>query len=327
MPALAAGPQKVTVYTALQAEQLPVYEKAFEAKHPNIDIEWVRGTPAEITAKLLSEKGDPKADVIWGLGASFLMQLDKNGQLEHYRPAGFEMIKDDFKDRRTGWPTWVGMDAWANAICFNTELAAKKKLPKPTAWKDLLNPVYKGQIVMPNPSSSDTGFLSVSGWIQTFGETGGWDFMDLLHDNVVTYLHSGAKTCAAAATGDTAIGISFAYAGVKLANNGSPIEVIFPKEGLGWEMEATAVVKGAMHLQAAQAVADFSASAEANVLYNSYYQILARRDVTATLPDNYPAGEEEALISPNDFPAIAAHRQAILDEWEKRYGSKNAPKS
>jgi len=103
--------------------------------------------------------------------------------------------------------------------------------------------------------------------------------------------------------------------------------VIFPKEGLGWEMEATAVVKGAQHLQAAQAVADFSASAEANALYNNYYQILARKDVAVTLPDNYPAGEEEGLLSPNDFPAIAAKRQQILDEWEKRYSGKNAPKS
>src|SRR3982751_29060 len=85
--AMAAGPQKVTVYTALQAEQLPVYEKAFEAKYPKFDIEWVRGTPDEITAKLLAEKGDPQADAIWGLGASYLMQADKNGQLEHYRPS------------------------------------------------------------------------------------------------------------------------------------------------------------------------------------------------------------------------------------------------
>jgi iron(III) transport system substrate-binding protein len=325
--ALAAGPQKVTVYTALQAEQLPVFEKAFEAKYPKIEIEWVRGTPTEITSKLLAEKGDPKADVIWGLGASYLMQIDKNGQLEHYRPAGFDQIKDDFKDRRTGWPVWVGMDAWANAICFNMQLAADKKIPRPLTWKDLLNPVYKGQIVMPNPTSSDTGFLAVSGWIQTFGETGGWDYMDLLHENVQSYLHSGAKSCAAVATGDAVVGISFGYAGVKLANNGSPIKVIFPKEGLGWEMEATAVVKGAKQLQAAQAVADFSASAEANALYNNYYQILARKDVAVTLPDGYPAGEEEALISPNDFPAIAAKRQAILDEWEKRYSGKNAPKS
>ena len=33
------------------------------------------------------------------------------------------------------------------------------------------------------------------------------------------------------------------------------------------------------------------------------------------------------MISNSYFPAIAAKRQAILDEWEKRYSGKNAPKS
>jgi len=323
----AGNKQTVTVYTALQAEQLPVYQEAFEAANPNIQIEWVRDTAEAITQKLIDEKADPKADVVWGLNASFLMEVDKAGALDHYRPNGFELVKDDFKDRRTGWPTWVGMDAWADAICFNATKAKEKKLPRPEAWKDLLNPVYKGEIVAPNPSSSDTGYLAVAGWLQTFGDTGGWDYMDLLNDNVGSYLHSGAKPCAAVATGQYAIGISFAYDGVKLAGNGAPVEVIFPKEGLGWEMEATAVVKGAKHLQLGQAVADFSASAAANTLYNNYYQILARKDVAVTLPDNYPSGEEELLLSPNDFVAVGLKRQAILTEWEKRYGAKNAPKS
>ena len=325
--AKAAGTTTVTVYTALQPEQLPIYQQAFEAAHPNIKIEWVRDTEAAITARLIAEKDDPQADVIWGLEASYLMQVDSNDQLEHYRPSGFELIKDEFKDRRTGWPTWVGMDAWASAICFNPDAAAKHNIPRPESWKDLLNAAYKGQIVMPNPGASDTGFMTVGGWLQTFGDTGAWDFMDLLHENVGSYLPSGAKACAAVATGDYAVGISFPYAGVKLAANGSPVEVILPKEGLGWEMEATAVMKGAKHLEAAQVVADFYASAAANAMYNGYYQILARRDVAVTLPDNYLGGEEELLVTPNDFAAEALKRQAILKEWEKRYGGKNAPKS
>jgi iron(III) transport system substrate-binding protein len=100
--ALAADPQKVVVYTALQAEQLPVYEKAFEAKNPKYDIEWVRGTPAEITAKLLAEKGDPQADVIWGLGASYLMAADKNGQLEHYRLGQRHLLQHPARRRAQG---------------------------------------------------------------------------------------------------------------------------------------------------------------------------------------------------------------------------------
>ncbi len=36
-------------------------------------------------------------------------------------------------------------------------------------------------IVMPNPASSGTGFLTVSGWLQMMGEEEGWAYMDELH--------------------------------------------------------------------------------------------------------------------------------------------------
>jgi iron(III) transport system substrate-binding protein len=314
------------VYTALEEEQMPIYKEAFEKANPGIVIEWQRDSTGVISARLLAEKDNRQADVIWGLAATSLMVLDKEGMLEAYRPVGFDQIKDDFKDTRSGWPTWVGMDAWASAICFNTVEAEKLGLPKPESWKDLLNPVYKDQIVMPNPGSSGTGFLTVSAWLQLFGEKGGWDYMTKLHDNMKSYLHSGSKPCKAVGAGEYPIGISFAYPGVKLINDGAPVEVILPKEGIGWDMEATAIMKGTKNLVAAQKLADFSASAEANKLYNESYQVLARKDVTPTLPDNYPADETEKLISPNNFYDMAVKRQAILDEWQSKFGSKDAPK-
>ncbi|MBL8709294.1 MAG: putative 2-aminoethylphosphonate ABC transporter substrate-binding protein [Rhodospirillaceae bacterium] len=315
------------VYTAIEEEQMPPYKEAFEAANPGIKIEWQRDSTGVVTARLLAEKENRQADVVWGLAASSLMVLDQEGMLESYKPVGFDQIKDDFKDRRTGWPTWVGMDAWASAICFNTAEAEKLGLPKPTSWKDLLDPVYQGHIVMPNPGSSGTGFLSVAAWLQMFGETGGWQFMDGLHANMNTYTHSGSKPCKAAGAGEYPIGISFSYPGVKLINDGAPLEVILPTEGIGWEMEATAIMKGTDKLEAAQKLADFAASAEANKLYNQSYQVLARKDVTPELPENYPANEADLLLSPNNFEWAAGNRQAILDEWQKRYGAKSEPKS
>ena len=324
--ATASAKDKLTVYTALEEEQLPVYKQAFEAANPNYEIEWVRDSTGVITARLLAEKANPQADAIWGLAATSLMVLDKEGMLEAYKPKGYADVKDDFKDKRDN-PTWVGMDAWASAICFNTAEAEKLGLPKPETWKDLLKPVYAGKIVMPNPNSSGTGFLDVAAWLQIFGEKGGWEYMDALHQNINTYLHSGSKPCKAAGAGEYPIGISFSYPGVVLKNQGAPLEIILPKDGIGWEMEATAVMKGTKHADGAKALADFAATADANKMYNEYYQVLARKDVQAKLPENYPADEEKLMISPNDFTSMAAKRQAILDEWQKRYGSKDAPKS
>ncbi len=91
-------------------------------------------------------------------------------------------------------------------------------------------------------------------------------------------------------------------------------------------MEATAIMKGTKHLAEAQKLADFAASADANKLYNESYQVLARKDVTPTLPANYPADEEKRMISPNNFYEMADRRQAIIDEWQRSFSSKDAPK-
>jgi iron(III) transport system substrate-binding protein len=314
------------VYTAIEEEQLPGYKEAFEKAYPDIEINWQRDSTGIITARLLAEKDNRQADVVWGLAATSLMLLDKNGMLESYKPKGYEQIKDKFKDTRSDNPMWVGMDAWAAAVCFNTAEGEKLGIAAPATWSDLLKPEYKGHIVMPNPGSSGTGFLTVSAWLQTMGKEGGWSYMDKLHENVNSYLHSGSKPCKSAAAGEYLIGISFAYPGVTLLNQGAPVQIILPTEGIGWDMEATAIMKGTPHLEAAKAVADFSASAEANALYNAYYQVLARQDVEAKLPENYPANEGDLLID-QDFYWSAENREAILKEWQSRYGSKDAPKS
>lgn len=313
------------VYTAIEEEQLPVFKEAFEKAYPDIEINWQRDSTGVVTARLLAEKDNRQADVVWGLAATSLMLLDDKGMLEGYKPKGYEQIKDQFKDTRSDKPTWIGMDAYASAICYNTVEGENLGLAAPKTWADLLKPEYKGRIVMPNPGSSGTGFLTVSSWLQTMGEEEGWAYMDKLHENINSYLHSGSKPCKSAAAGEFLIGISFAFPGVILLNQGAPVQIIQPSEGIGWEMEATGIMKGTPHLEAAKAVADFAASAEANALYNEYYQVLARKDVAATVPNNYPAGEAELLID-NDFYWAASNREAILQEWQKRYGSKDAPK-
>ena len=57
----------LTVYTAIEAEDLKKYAAAFNADHPDITINWVRDSTGIVTAKLLAEKDNPQADVIWGL--------------------------------------------------------------------------------------------------------------------------------------------------------------------------------------------------------------------------------------------------------------------
>jgi iron(III) transport system substrate-binding protein len=314
---------QLLVYTALETDQLKAYQEGFNKTNPDIEIKWVRDSTGVITAKLLAEKGNPQADAVMGVAASSLALLDKNGMLEPYAPLNLDGIMSQYKDKKKV-PAWFGMDVWGATICFNTVEAGKKNMPKPETWKDLTKPVYKGQIVMPNPASSGTGYFDVTAWLTLFGDDkgkgGGWKYMDALHENIAQYTHSGSKPCNMAAAGEYVMGISFEYRGNSNKAKGAPIDLVFPKEGLGWDLEAFAIHKGTKKLDAAKKLADWASSKDAMMLYGKNFAITAQPGLAPPLP-NVPKDYEARLVK-MDFSWAAENRERILDEWTKRYNSK-----
>lgn len=318
-----AAAAELTVYTALEADQLKAYQAAFEGAHPDVSIRWVRDSTGIITAKLLAEKANPQADAVMGLAATSLMLLEKEGMLMAYAPKGLDAIKPTMRDPADP-PRWVGMDVWASAVCLNTYEAEARELPRPEAWADLADPAFKGQVGMPHPASSGTGYLMVSAWLQMMGEEKGWAFMDALHENVASYTHSGSKPCRQAGAGEYAVGLSFEYRANQTKEDGAPIDVILPREGLGWDMEATAVMAATDAPEAAKRLSDWAASREANELYAQNFAVVALPGIAPEL--EHVPGDVEAMLIKNDFAWAAANRERILAEWSRRYEGKAEPK-
>lgn len=325
--AMASGAQaatQLTVYTAVESDDLQKYAQRFNEAHPDIEIRWVRDSTGVITARLLAEKDNPQADVIWGLAATSLLVLEDEGMLARYTPLGLDNLDPKFVDatHANGGedPAWVGMDAWVAAICYNTMEGERQGVPMPTSWEDLTKPEYQGHVIMPNPSSSGTGYLDVASWMQLWGEEQAWDYMDRLHDNISRYTHSGSAPCNLAASGEAVVGVSFAFRAARLKSQGAPIEVVFPEEGLGWDMEAAAIVDGAANREAAETLLDWAASREANELYNEGYAVVAYPGVAKPI-DNYPQDIVERMIDA-DFQWTAVNRERVLEEWQNRYDGK-----
>jgi iron(III) transport system substrate-binding protein len=315
---------RLTVYTALENDQLDPFKKAFEADNPTIEIAWVRDSTGVVAAKLMAEKDNPRADIIWGLAASNVGLMASMGMLEPYTPAGSTALNPMFLSGKSP-QTWVGMDAYLSLVCFNTAEGKKANKPVPTSWADLIKPIYKDSIVMPNPASSGTGYLTIAAWLQIMGEEAGWKYMDALHQNIAQYIHSGSAPCVQAAKGERLIGIGLDTRGASEKTKGAPLELVIPKEGLGWELEVTAIVKGTKNLEAAKKLADWAASKKANELYAKTYPIVAYPGVANT-PPNYPPNLEKVMVK-NDVEWMAKNRDRILAEWTKRYDGKSAPKA
>jgi len=100
--------------------------------------------------------------------------------------------------------------------------------------------------------------------------------------------------------------------------------LVFPKEGLGWDLEGFAIYKGTKKLDAAKKLADWASSKDAMIMYGKNFAITAQPGVATKLA-NIPADYESRLIK-LDFDKAAAGREKTLIEWSKRYDAKSEPK-
>jgi iron(III) transport system substrate-binding protein len=311
----AAAKDTVVIYTAIEPEQITEYMKAVNRALPRLDVKMLRLSTGDISARFMAEKDNMQADVIWGVGATNMMVFKNAGLLEPYAPRGLERVQALFRDTATP-PSWVGIDIYMSAFCFNTEVARKKNLPRPESWADLTKPVYKGEVVMPNPASSGTGYLSVASVLQRLGEADGWKYLDALDRNIAEYTKSGSKPCKDAAAGERAIGVSFEYVAAKMKKDGAPVEMVLPREGSGYEMEANALTRRGRANAAAKQFLDWAISDEAMALYAKYFAAVGVAGFP--VPEGLPK-DVSKVVFPNDFDWSAKNRDRILAEWQKRY--------
>lgn len=313
--AMAAERTKLTIYTALENDQLVPFKAGIERAVPEVEVVWVRDSTGVITARFLAEKDNPRADMVMGLAASSLLLFEKQGLLATYEPKGADALKPAFRDS-IGPYSWTGTDASIGVVCFNTAEAEKDGVKTPVRWADLLVPALKGKVVMPHPASSGTGYLLVAGWLQGMGEEAGWAYMDKLHENIAAYLHSGSAPCVQAARGERTAGLSLDMRGASEKTKGAPLAVVVPADGTGWDEEAYAIVGTTKHLDLARKVADWGTTKAANELYAKSYAVVAYPGV---------ANAEAAMIK-NDLGWMADNRERVLAEWSRRYEAKAAKK-
>lgn len=103
--------QEVTVYTAFETDLLAKYKSAFEKENPDIEIKWVRDSTGIMTAKLLAEKDNPRAQVVWGLAGSSMALLKDQGVLKPYTPKGANELRSNLNDPQAQ-QAWHGNDAF-----------------------------------------------------------------------------------------------------------------------------------------------------------------------------------------------------------------------
>ena len=307
---------EITVYTALEEDDVRVYLAEFAKAKPNIKVNLLRLSTGDLIARIVAEKANPRHDVIWGTALTQMVDPRVLEMAEPYRPAGIDAVKTQFKDPQNRWFATTGYFA---GFCVNTEILKKNNLPMPTSWQDLLNPVYKGQIVMPNAASSGTGYLQIVSLLQMKGEEKGWQYLKDLDKNIAQYIKSGSRPCKMAATGEYAIGLSFAFSGVKQIMEGYPIKLVIPSEGAGYEVEVSMLMKSSKNKEDSKQFLDWLLTLDAAKLYGERAEMSSvpgAKPTEAVLKAGLPA-DVSVVLYKMDFDASAKNKDRILAEWKK----------
>ena len=315
----ATAKERVVVYTSLENEEVVDYLEFAKKELPDLDIQAIRLSTGELGARMLAEKDNPQADCIWGWAVTNMSEFVPRGMLVKYKPKGWDKIPAHFKDPN-GY--WVAIDLYAAALVANTKVLQSKNLPMPKGWNDLLNPVYKDMLIMPNPASSGTGFLQVASLLvmldpdyknKPIAENKAWDFLKKLDKNMGQYIKSGSKPAKLTAAGEYAIGCSFAFVYSSLKKKGFPVAMVLPEEGAGYELEANALLKGAKHEKAAKKFLDWAISKSAMNQYAKFKLGVTYPNIQG--PKDLPA-LKTIKLAPMDFPWQSKNRVKILEVWQ-----------
>jgi iron(III) transport system substrate-binding protein len=217
----------------------------------------------EIEARVKSEAPNFNADMVLGAGAPLTFQAKKSGWAVSYASPAWTGVDPVFADPQ-GF--WYNIANFSFLLVGNKEKLAEKKMAMPASWKDLLDPKWKDQIVMPSPLSSGTANMIRFSFLALYGDAEGWKFMEALDKNIHHYTRSGNAPTDLVGRGEFLLGITSDENVKKRIDEGYPIVWTIPNEGTGYDGTYAFILKGTKAEALCKKVLDAMGTQEASDL-------------------------------------------------------------
>ena len=314
--------RELNVICSAQAAWCNIIAVTFE-KSQGVKVNMTLKGSGEAIAQILAERANPKTDVWFGgTGDPHLQAAEQNLTMEYKSPS-LPQLHDWAQKQaaQSGYKT-VGIYSGPLGFGYNTELMAKKKLPGPKTWGDLLKPEYKGEIQSANPASSGTAYTMVATLVQLMGEDKAFDYLKKLHGNIATYTRSGTGPIKAVARGEAAVSISFVHDGPGEKAQGFPLETITPADGTGAEIGSMSIIRGARNPEAAKLFYEWALTPSAQALGAATLQFQLPSNKATQVDPRVPDFRKIKLIN-YDYAKYGqtAERRRLIQRWEREVNS------
>jgi iron(III) transport system substrate-binding protein len=273
---------ELNAYSIMPEKYASQVFEAFTAE-TGIKVNFMRFSSGEALARVIAEKNNPQVDVILGGPADTYEAGIEEDVFEPYRPAGADAIPAKFRSKDD---YWTGIGIIPLVFLTNADFLKEKGLEPPTSWNDLLDPAYKDGLQMADTRTSGTATERIYSLVKIMGEDEAFEYQKKLHQNIQMYTKSGAGGAMPIATGQCASGIFYIVDALDIQQQGYPVVLSYPVEGVSYGIEGSGILKGAKNMENAKKYMDWvsSKSFAQFIVDRKINYIPTRDDVEVTNP-------------------------------------------
>ena len=287
----------------------------FKAKNPDINVDVIAAGTGELLKRVESEKDNPLGDILWG--GTVTMAKAKIDLFENYTSTNEVNIADIYKN--TEGPL-TRCTAVPSVLMVNTNLSGNIKIE---GYEDLLNPALKGKIAFADPSASSSSFEHLDNMLYAMGNGDpekGWDYVKKLCANLDGKLLSGSSAVyKGVADSEYTVGLTFEEGGANYVALGSPIKLVYMKEGVIIKPDGIYIIKGAKNMENAKRFVDYATSYDAQ---KTITEKLNRRSVRNDLPPSeILLSVDKINIINDDEKVVDSNKQKWLDKFRDIFTS------
>ncbi|MCY6485834.1 ABC transporter substrate-binding protein [Clostridium aestuarii] len=307
--------KNLVVYVSFHEDEAKAMLDDFKDK-TGCEYSFLRMPTGEVMTRLMAEKDAPKSDILIGGTADAHALLKEKEINEAYVSKNAKDIPEMYRDKDGNWtglyvePLSIGIneDRWEKEF-------ASKGLKKPETFEDLLNPEFKGEIIMPDPKTSGTGYTIVSSLVQARGEEKAMEYLAKLKANVAQFTSSGFTPAQKVGTGEYLICVNFIDDQLIVKKSGFDVSSRIPKDA-GWTICSLSKVKGGPNDEAAKAFVDYCLTKEAgDILADFSMAISTRADVKT--PEGGQELNDLPIYKDYDFAKAGKDKKDLQEKWSK----------
>jgi len=318
------GKTPLVIYSPHGNYLLGMFERRFEAMHPTVDVRWLDMGSQEVLDRLRAERINPQADVWFGGPHTIFQRGVRDSLLESYVPSWAAAIDSTSRGRGGYWHS-----AYETPVVIIYAAQALTAAEAPSSWDELLEPRWRGRILIRDPIASGTmralwGYIIEREARRTGDTAAGFAWLRRLDAQTKEYVLNGTILNQKLVRQEGVVSAWDLPDVLLNIRDSFPLGYVFPRDGSPGIKDAIGIVRGTRHRELARLFVEYIGSVEAQLLAaREVARLPARTDLPA---DSLPAWvldvRRRMVPADVDWDQLDAHASEWMAYWDRNVRGK-----